>query len=279
MSKSREQELLRELDRLAFVVSGVMILILSAVYFIVAEAEGIPSAVREFVLSVTVNLIPIFLIFVASYALFRRIQTIKSDQETDELVGRIVDKVRKVTEKGELLLTSFPGDRLRSEMHKSKELMLLGADLNLTLMRSYPQFTEKLQRKDTAIKVLLVNPDSPACDMAAAMHFEPTSPDDKRRVIHRSLEICRKLKHKAAGKLEVRLLNHLPTFGAFALDPKSPDGVLYLWHYTFKARDALRPKIVLRPADDYWYQFFCEEIATIWDNAPTWQASDEGSVS
>lgn len=186
---------------------------------------------------------------------------------------RIETVLEKLTNRSERLLTAFPGDQLRSEILSSKELMLLGADLNLTLMRNYPQLTDKLQKGDS-IKVLLVNPESPACEMTSVLHYEPMPPDDKRRVIHRSLSICRELKHRTDGELEVRLLDHLPTFGAFALDLKSPDGVLYLWHYTFKTRDAMRPKMILRPTDGYWYQFFCEEISTIWDNATIWQASD-----
>ncbi len=71
-------------------------------------------------------------------------------------------------------------------------------------------------------------------------------------------------------RLEVRLVEDPLTFGATVVDPKTSHGVLYYWHYSFKMSDANRPKMVLRPADGYWYEFFNEEVTSIWNNAKPW---------
>jgi hypothetical protein len=94
MEQKRERELLRELDKLAFIASGVIIAVLIASYFVVASNTELLPIVREFIQGIILNLIPIFLLFVVSYALFRRIQTIKSEHETDELAKRIASEIK-----------------------------------------------------------------------------------------------------------------------------------------------------------------------------------------
>jgi len=183
-----------------------------------------------------------------------------------------------LTARVETLLPSFPSEQLRGDIEQAKVLTLFGADLHLTLMRNYAPLFDKLQGGDT-VGVLLINPDSHACEMAANLHVQPMTCDDKRRTIRRSLKLCAELKNKTGGSIEVRLVDHLPAFGAFAMDQESPDGVLYFWHYTYKARDEARPKMILHPGDGYWYRFFCGEVRRIWEDAEPWQSSEAASGS
>lgn len=177
--------------------------------------------------------------------------------------------LEKVTERKETLSKSFPDEQLRNSILKSKEMLIMSADLNITILRNYPTFIEKLQKGNT-IRVLLINPESAACDMAASLHYAPMSTNDKQHIINRSLLLCRELKQKTGGKIEVRLANHLLSFGAFMFDAKTPDGAIYLWLLTYKSRHSGIPKMVFNPKDGYWYDFFRDEIKTIWDNAIIW---------
>jgi len=96
MSEQREKDLWKELDRLAFLVSVLAVIILTIAYFIIAwtvpGADALNIA-REFALEVIANLIPTFLLFAGAYALFRRIQTMKSDREIEELTSKVTAKV------------------------------------------------------------------------------------------------------------------------------------------------------------------------------------------
>jgi len=181
---------------------------------------------------------------------------------------RIETILEKITARNELLLTEFPDDLTR-DIDKSRELTILGVSLRRTLHLHYSRFQEKVQRGDT-IRILLVNPDSSACDIAAMREYPPMTPDDQRAAIRRSLSIFHELSQKAAGKLEIRLADHPLTFGAIVGDPETSQGVLYLWHYAFSTRVANRPKMVLRPADGYWYELFKEEVTSIWESAVPW---------
>jgi hypothetical protein len=186
---------------------------------------------------------------------------------------RIETILEKITARNELLLTEFPEDLAR-DIDRSKELTILGVGLSRILHLHYSRFLEKLQRGDT-IRILLVNPDGPGCDIAAMREYPPITPDDQRAAIRRSLGIFHELRQKTAGKLEIRLADHPLTFGAIVGDPETSQGVLYLWHYGFKTRVANRPKMVLRPADGYWYEHFKEEVTSIWDSAAPWHAPGE----
>lgn len=168
-----------------------------------------------------------------------------------------------------LLLVKFQQDDLSHDIDKSRELMVLGIDLRHTLQMHYALFERKIQRGD-AIKILLLSPDSPACDMAATRYYEPINPDDQRAVIRTSLRICHRLSQEAAGKIEIRMTNCLLSFGAIVADPETSHGAIYLWHYSFKTRVANQPKMVFHPTDGYWYEFFKEEVSSIWNCARPW---------
>ena len=176
--------------------------------------------------------------------------------------------LEKINARGELLLAEFPKD-IVDNIEQAEELTILGVSLRRTLQLHYHRFQQKLQRGDT-IRVLLVDPDSPACDIAARREYAPTTPDDQRAAIRASLARLWELRQVVGGNLEIRVANHPLTFGAIVRDPDTTQGLFYLWHYAFKRRDANRPKMVLRPADGDWYELFKEEIASIWDNATPW---------
>lgn len=101
MTQHRERELLQELDKLTTILSLVAIVALVLLYFLLATSTNLDSHLRDFGLGIILNLIPILLVFVVSYFLFRKIQSLKSDQEKDELAEefskRIESKIRSST--------------------------------------------------------------------------------------------------------------------------------------------------------------------------------------
>ena len=161
-----------------------------------------------------------------------------------------------------VLLTEF-SDEFIDDFVKSKHVLIIGADLNLLLKRYYPRFIEKLVRGDT-VNILLLNPNSQACEIAAVFHYEPMSAEDKRAVIRRSVSMCKELKTTTSGNLELRLTDVSLPFGSLVTDPKTTEGKIYVWFHSFKAIAANAPKIVVKLEDRYWYNFFKGQIDAMW---------------
>jgi hypothetical protein len=190
---------------------------------------------------------------------------------------RIETILEKTEARNDILLTEFSTDFL-NDMYRSKELTMLGVDLNTTMKKNYPQFLDKLKNGDT-INIIFVDPDSPACPMSAMNHFEPMTVDDKRNAILRSLNMCRQLKQKTGGNLQVRLLNYMPAFAAALIDPQTSESVIYLKYYRFKSPDGNGPRLVFYPNDGYWYESIKKEIACIWANSKIWPDLDKAASS
>jgi membrane protein implicated in regulation of membrane protease activity len=87
------QELLRQFDRYTIIVAIGSIIVLSVAYFVLGSFNLSPGSIwdmaRQFAMSLITNLIPVFLLFAVTYALFRQVQQIKSEQEIESLVGKI----------------------------------------------------------------------------------------------------------------------------------------------------------------------------------------------
>jgi hypothetical protein len=97
MSENRETEIWKVLDRLTIGASIFAIVFLTLVYFVIADVEiqndGFWAIARNFGLDVIANLIPTFVLIAGSYILFRRIQYIKSEHETNELAAKLSSKL------------------------------------------------------------------------------------------------------------------------------------------------------------------------------------------
>jgi hypothetical protein len=97
-SKTTTKALWEELDRIAYFSSIGACVFFSIVYFLLwfwnPAKDSFSVAIREFFLALITNLVPIFLIFALSYALLRRIQFIRSEQESDALATDIANKTQ-----------------------------------------------------------------------------------------------------------------------------------------------------------------------------------------
>ncbi len=127
MSNDREKSLWKELDTLAFLASTVAIVILTVAYFIIGgtkpSEENMWSLARTFALDIIANLIPAFLLFAGAYAFFRRIQALRSDQETEELASRVSDKIlERLKEKETNVVADGMPPKSAPELEEDKEL-------------------------------------------------------------------------------------------------------------------------------------------------------------
>lgn len=97
---NRTQQLIREINVVVAFGAGGLIIVCTLLYFMLAyfsfDRKSHPawSSVRDFVMTLSTELIPVFLLFVCAYLLFGRIQVIRSEQEHDELTRHLAQAVR-----------------------------------------------------------------------------------------------------------------------------------------------------------------------------------------
>lgn len=115
--RKREEELWKEIDRLALWSSAIAILLLTLAYFLIPNFIQ-NTLIRDFLMGIITNLIPVFLLFALSYVFLRRIQTIRSERDTEVLVRRIANTVRSMLADGKL---SSQGGESTTDIPKSAD--------------------------------------------------------------------------------------------------------------------------------------------------------------
>jgi heme/copper-type cytochrome/quinol oxidase subunit 2 len=93
MIDKRESDLWKQIDRLIFIISVLGLIILVGAYFIIANLQTIDAIIRNFVLNIIVNIIPTFLLFIGAYLVFRHIEKLRSERDTDELADKVLLKL------------------------------------------------------------------------------------------------------------------------------------------------------------------------------------------
>ena len=176
---------------------------------------------------------------------------------------------RKIMQSGDVFLEEFP-PRIRDDFEAGSEILLVGVTLTRTIKTYYSLIERKLQKGHT-IKVLLVHPDGPAVEMAETRVYGRM--DVKRTIMDiRSVlqDLC-DLRIVAPDRLYIRTIQTPLGYGAIAVNPNLPSGSLYLEHYPYKVPGGSKPKFVLHAKDGHWYEFFREELLTLWENGIDWK--------
>lgn len=177
---------------------------------------------------------------------------------------------KKMSEDTNKLFHQKLPEKLENEISKnilrSSNLIMIGVSLENSIYRYYQDFESKLKKGDS-IKIILVNPDNPACSMAATRQIRPINEDTQRiRILH-AIDALKKLKESTSGDLEIRVIDDPLSYGGIVIDPETSHGLIFIWYYRYKTSQDNRPKIVLYPTNDYWYSLYKEEILAIWDNS------------
>ena len=195
------------------------------------------------------------------------ISTLSNRYKIEETLERF-----SAAHKEELFSKNFP-ESLSMDFEGAEELWIFGVNLGRTVTTYFPVLERKL-KQGGKVNVLLINPDGPACQITAMRMYRGSDYSTQNHaLIQTSLSSLRDLSKIAPKQLEVRLTDYPLSFGGFAFDPNSVNGVLYLKHYPFKTPGGANPKLTLRPKDGHWYEQFKDEVFLIWDNANIW--SDE----
>ena len=168
-----------------------------------------------------------------------------------------------------LLLTQFPPE-FKADIGRATELWLIGTHLDDILTEYYSMFEKKLEGK-SSIRALVLSPDGNACKMSAMRFSGQVNVERERALVQSTLARLRKLQEGAPGKLEVRIMDYLFSYEMILINPGKADGTIYLKWYNFHVLGGpSKPKLVYRPEDEEWYEFFHSEARNFWERAKLW---------
>ncbi|MFI0446330.1 hypothetical protein [Actinomadura sp. 6N118] len=158
------------------------------------------------------------------------------------------------------------GEELDLRLAASRQLFVTGVARN-NLVHSRYGVLERLLREGCQIRILLIDPDSPAVAVAADRYYAERSAASLSERIRHTLRLLERL-NRTAGGLTVRLTEHPLAIGIVAADWAVPDAAtppaLFLEYYTYQASG--EPKFTLQP-EDPWFAHFLNEATVLWDAA------------
>ncbi|MFZ4657091.1 MAG: hypothetical protein ACOYNY_08780 [Caldilineaceae bacterium] len=268
--KEREKKLLNALDWLIFLVASVTLAALIIFHFLIPNVQVLTLELRTFLQTLIANLIPVPLLFIISYAVYRRIQTIRDEHDKnlfiENLADNLADKLaaREVRE----VLSEIPHADRDKALKSAKELWLIGVVLNKTVSANFALLQSKL-RQGSRIRVLLVNPEGISVSLIAKRKTHNVDAKEMRNYINLTLLTLYRLKQEFTDNLDIRVIDYPLTFGAVSADIKSSKGMIYVEYYSFKnAKEG--PHLMLSVKDKPWYDYFSEQMVELWNTSEEW---------
>jgi Domain of unknown function (DUF5919) len=157
---------------------------------------------------------------------------------------------------------------LDEHLRAADDIRLVGVTLSRTV-RDLVGVLDRRLRAGAALRIVIIDPDSSAPVEAVARTLGVTSPAYYRPRVESTMDILGALASLpgTAGRIEVRLLPFVPTFGMYLIDPATPDGLVYVEMYQHRSLEP-NPCFGLRAErDGRWYRFFVNQFDTLWDSA------------
>ena len=163
------------------------------------------------------------------------------------------------------LLTEFPAS-YESHLAGPGDIYLAGISLT-TVIPEHLHNLESRLRAGAQVRVLLVNPGTPAAELAERRMAIP--PDSGRRdlQINGTLTHLRWLADTTHGHLDIRLTDQELPIGWVFIEPTTSKSTLYLQYYAFRTRHRATMRMVLRPSDAHWYDTYREQLEEYWSDA------------
>jgi hypothetical protein len=116
----------------------------------------------------------------------------------------------------------------------------------------------------------LLDPQSESIRYANAGLLYPMTREQFSERINTSLTMISAIARKYPSRIEVRLIDHPFTFGTYAMNVDTPNGIMYIELYEYKTT-ADEPRFILRKKDAHWFELYREQLATLWKASKTYE--------
>lgn len=273
-TNKRDNDPFELFEKFAVGIAVVGLVLLALAYFGIPSLTFLSATQQGFLQAVISNLVPTLLVFILAYALlYRRIQKLRSDRDTELLAGKVAEAVvnRVGANTADTIFLEETPEALREDLKRARELWFVSATMN-TMLNNYFSILESRLKEGTRMKVLMVHPESPAFEMAMARNYMQADLEHFRAVAYGHLKYLSDLKKIAPDRIEVRTINNPLSFGANMIDPESPNGLIYIRHYPYRTAGGAKPVFVFnRKKYKRWFEFYREEINLMWNDASVWE--------
>ncbi len=166
----------------------------------------------------------------------------------------------------------------------ANQIDLCGITLTTTVNKQFGNLRERLQ-VGAHVRILVIDPDSIALQMAAERSTSPSDPEYYRVRLNATLKeieylfksweefkVLEGAVSKKAGSLTVRLMPYAPSFGILSFDVHQDNGIAFVELYPHKFGYKSPPTFDLTPQrDGIWYKYFTDQFEEMWNAARPWQ--------
>ena len=171
------------------------------------------------------------------------------------------------------LLKKLP-DNIDQRISSSKEIWLIGMSFSRFSSTYYSLLRDRIG-KGSRLYVLTLTPNSDASRLASYQVYRPINLVQYDNNILTSLHIFCELKREFPANVQVRTIEKIFALGFHGFDLSSQNGIIYIEHYAFKSEQGDIPKMVFKPSDDFWYDFFKQQIQLLWEHSKEWSSSSD----
>lgn len=159
----------------------------------------------------------------------------------------------------------------------ANQIDMCGVVLTSTINRQLSNLREQLNQ-GAKIRILVIDPDSPALVVAEARSEEPSGSyyRSKLETTFQDLaylnQIQTKLGQTAKGSFEVRLIPYTPSFAIYSFDTNRATARLIVEIYPHVTGWGEPPVFDLMPGrDGKWYDYFVKQFDFMWERAKKWE--------
>lgn len=170
-------------------------------------------------------------------------------------------------------IDEFP-PALYSSMADAPELWLIGATLSRTIKTHYHLIETKL-KQGHSIRVMVIHPAGSGLEMASERSYVRRDLQQEANDILITLGYLCDLKKAAPDSLDIRTIQYPLSFGAFAINPNSRDGSLYIENYPYRMAGESKPKFILTPQHGHWYDQYKQELGYLWSESSAWRCDGQ----
>lgn len=159
---------------------------------------------------------------------------------------------------------------LRDKVKNAKTVCINGVTLSRTSNSFLIDLRSCIENGGT-VKIIVVNPNKPALDLASRKVTRHQSPEKLRRECLTALDNFETLWDKPQNKkrFEVRLSDAVPTFGLWIINGEGRTAEIWAEIYSFRGEKD--PAIKLTPhKDGIWFDYFKSQFDMLWADSIPW---------
>jgi Domain of unknown function (DUF5919) len=146
----------------------------------------------------------------------------------------------------------------------------------VSIIAPLSHFWETSLNRGCTLRILLLNPASPAISTWESMGRFPFAEVDINRSLNNLGEIRRQVAEKGIGgaRCEIRLSDTYLPCSLIIVDPTQETGWAIVEYHAYKTALGERPHIVLRcDSDRHWFQFYRSQFEKLWEASTEWNPS------